>query len=167
MAEVTGPGPLVTVRLLQFPVDLWARADSETRDLLREFVLISIDQEHDVPRQLLALVNELQQGYGSMSTAQTARLEAARAAGEDVIAELTYEVPAEIGAGVLRLGQLLDEADEYCRRGEHLLSLASSQSAKAFREWFLEEFSRQLAGEEPIPWPASDHALALQGASGE
>lgn len=167
MAETTTFGPLVPVRLLLFPVGLWARADSETRDLLREFVLISIDQDHEVPRRLLALVHELQAGYGSVGAAQTAELEAARAAGEEVIGELTYEVPAEIGAAVLRLGQLLDEADEYCRQGEHLLSLASSPEAKAFRDWFLEEFSRQLAGEGPTPWPLSDHALALQGTPGE
>jgi hypothetical protein len=24
----------------------------------------------------------------------------------------------------------------------------------AFRNWFLEEFVRQAAGEDPVPWPA-------------
>ena len=49
---------------------------------------------------------------------------------------------------------LLDEADDYCRAGETLLTLATPAPALAFRRWFLGEFVRQAAGEPPRPWTA-------------
>jgi hypothetical protein len=34
------------------------------------------------------------------------------------------------------------------------LTLVTPPEAVAFRTWFLEEFVRQVAGEDPLPWPA-------------
>ncbi len=165
MEKARPDGGLRRVRLERFPVDLWTRADAETRDLMREFVLMTIDHDHAVPRQLLQIVSELQERYGAISSDQTARLERARQAGQQTIDELVYEVPAGIAGDIRRLGEILDQADEYCRRGEHLLSLASSPGAKAFRDWFLDEFTHQLGGAEPTPWPESRQARELANAA--
>ena len=50
------------------------------------------------------------------------------------------------------LGAIFDEADDYCRAGEHLLSLATPPEALAFRKWFINEFVAQIGGSAPVPW---------------
>jgi len=62
-------------------------------------------------------------------------------------------VPASAGAAAAALRDLMDEADEYCQQGEHLLTLTSPEDVTAFRRWFLDEFERQCGGADPVPWP--------------
>ncbi|HWC34003.1 MAG TPA: hypothetical protein VG650_04155 [Mycobacteriales bacterium] len=151
-------GPIVEVRLLQLPVQVWARTQAHTDELLREFLLVAQQLRHEesaagsVPRRLIHLVEELSGSYGSFSEDQEARLFDAAAAGE-VTLDLTYQVPALAGEAARHLGDMLNEADEYCRSGEHLLTLETPAELVRFREWFLEEFRRQIAGEPPTPWP--------------
>jgi hypothetical protein len=161
-------GSFVSIRLRQFPVSLWARTDDEARDLMREFALITIDQKNKgVPHRLLELVADLGQSYGSLGADQTLLLAKARQDGLETIEELTYAVPPGIGPDITQLGAMLDEADDYCRQGEHLLSLASSPAAKAFRDWFIDEFVSQLAGKAPTSWPESRYARQLSAATVE
>jgi hypothetical protein len=153
-------GPIVDVHLNQLPVEVWARTQQHTDELLREFVLIAQQLHRDdeaavasSPVRLVQLVEELSGSYGSFSEEQEARLFAAAAAGEAEI-DLTYQVPAAVGPAARHLGDMLNEADEYCRSGEHLLTLETPAELVRFREWFLEEFRRQTAGEAPTAWPA-------------
>ena len=158
------------VELLQVPVLLWARAADEAQDLMREFALIVLNRDRvvsDVPARLLQLIQELQASYGPVGETQAARLEQARAEEDSTIGRLAYEVPAGIGDDLRRLAEMLDEADEYCRSGQHLLSLATSAGARAFRDWFFEEFHRQLDGEQPTPWPSSRFAAQIREAVSE
>ncbi|MHB1988498.1 MAG: STAS domain-containing protein [Acidimicrobiales bacterium] len=160
---------LVTVCLLDVPVGLWGRADDEAKDLMREFTLIVLGQardEPDSPGRLLELIEELQQTYGAFGSEQTEQLERARNDGQDTIDRLEYRLPAGAQADIRRLGDILNEADEYCRRGKHLLSLASSVAARAFRGWFLEEMCNQLGGHEPTPWPKSSYAATATSTAG-
>jgi hypothetical protein len=151
-------GPIVEVRLLQLPVQVWSQTQQHTDELLREFVLLAEQLRHEpaavqsVPLRLTQLVEELSGSYGSFSEEQEARLFEAAAAGETAI-DLTYQVPAAAGAAARHLGDMLNEADEYCRSGD-LLTLETPTDLVRFREWFLEEFRRQTAGEQPTPWPA-------------
>lgn len=155
---------LVSIVLLDLPVDLWALADDEGKDLMREFTLITLQEVHDseVPQRLLDLVAELEESYGNLGDEQTARLVRARAAGEAEIDRLEYRLPATVAADIERLATMLDEADDYCRQGKHLLSLASSPGAKAFRDWFLDEMLIQLEGGNPTPWPLSAYSDRAQ-----
>ena len=57
--------------------------------------------------------------------------------------DLVYEVPQDINEACKRLLDLLDEADDYCLAGEHLVTLASPPAVRAYREWFLREFIEQ------------------------
>lgn len=153
------------VRLLDLPVELWARTDDETRDLMREFALIGLDKHHlEVPNRLLQLVTDLQVSYGDLGEVQTAILQRASETGAAYVDELVYEVPVRIEADIIRLGQMLDEADQYCLAGEHLLSLAASPGAKAFRQWFIDEFCRQVGGAAPVSWRKSEFARRLETA---
>ncbi len=49
---------------------------------------------------------------------------------------------------------MLQQADEFCR-DQKLLTLAASPQQVALQEWYLGEFARQAAGQEPAPWPGS------------
>lgn len=161
-------GELVPVVLLDYPIDVWSRASDESRDLTREFTLIVLNEgreQTDIPARLVELSEELQATYGSLGTAQSAALEQARADGVVSIDRLVFPLPRGIGRDVDRLARMMDEADEYCRRGEHLLSLASTPASKAFRDWFFDEIVRQLDGEAPTPWPASKYAAIARGSA--
>lgn len=149
---------VVQVVLCDVPVAVWARAQQHADELLREFALMAARMgaagAAETPARLTQLVEQLSQDYGALSADQEARLSAAAAAGVESIPELIYHVPADIAGAVSALGSLLDEADEYCRAGRHLLTLASPPELVAFRNWYLDEFRRQVAGEAPLPWPS-------------
>ena len=149
-------GELVEVRLLQLPLQVWQRTQEHVDGLLREFALIAQDDEvrAATPGRLLALVQQLTAGFGSFSEAQRIAMEEALARGESEI-DLTYQVPPAAAGAAQQLGDMLDEADEYCRRGDHLLTLATPEEELRFRRWFISEFVDQLGGAPPTPWPDS------------
>lgn len=146
---------LTEVRILELPVEVWAQAQEHVDELLREFTLLAEGQdlgEDHVPRRLLSLVDQLGREYDSLSTDQEAQLLAAYEAGVEAL-DLTYRIPPEAAGAAARLGEALDAADEFCRAGEHLLTLATPPDALAFRRWFLGEFVDQVAGAPPTAWP--------------
>jgi hypothetical protein len=149
---------LVEILIEGAPVPLWWRAQQHSEELIREFMLIATgkhdgDGEHEIPRRLTALIDELTNEYAGFSEENEQRFADAATDGEESI-DLRYQLPSTVGDAVRHLGAILDEADEYCRRGEHLLTLATPPDQLAFRRWFLGEFERQLAGQPPMPWPA-------------
>lgn len=153
------------VHLLEVPVPLWSKAQEQTDGLLREFALAAdLDddaaRERDLPSRLTALIDQLNQQFGGVSTRQEQQLFAAAAAGQRVIPDLTYQVPAGAAAASQVLGDLLDEADSFCREGSHLLTLAADDDVVAFRWWYLHEFIDQIGGADPVPWPAYEAAHA-------
>ena len=146
---------LITVQLVGLPIAMHVRTSEHSDELMREFTYIRA-QSHDpdassVPTKLLALVDELQGQYAGFTAGSQAELDEAMASGQETI-DLEYTVPVDVGAACVHLNELLDAADEYCRQGEVLLTLASPEDEAAYRRWFLEEFVRQAAGEAPRPW---------------
>jgi hypothetical protein len=144
----------VEVRLLRLPLDIWQRTQEHVDGLLREFALIAQDDEAraTTPGRLLDLVRQLTAGYGGFSAEQRRAMEAAAERGESEI-DLTYHLPSGAAAAAQQLGDMLDEADEYCRRGDHLLTLATPPEELRFRKWFISEFVDQVNGAPPTPWP--------------
>ncbi len=152
MTEPAQPAAgLVSVRLLGFPLEVYRRASEHSDELLREFALIREDSSEQVPARLLALIDELRGRFAGFTEGPTMAIQAALGRGDRTI-DLRYDVPPEAAEGALRLGALLDEADEFCRSGD-LLTLATVPGNLAFRRWYLEEFARQVAGQPPCPWP--------------
>ena len=141
------------VRLLGFPLRLYARAQEHHEELMREFQLLALDPAPSatVPRRLVSLVEELVNDYAGFTDAPNAERDAALDRGEESV-DLTYSVPYSVAGAVARLGVVLDEADEYCRDGDRLLTLAAPPDAAALRHWQLSEFTAQLDGAEPTPW---------------
>lgn len=155
----TGEGAdLFEVRLIGVPIDVRGRAAEHIDELRREFTLLRAQQEDresaDVPIRLLTLVDDLEERFSGFTEAPAAQLEAAIDAGATSV-DLVVEVPIEAKEAALQLGAMLDEADEYCRSGGDLLTLATPPEALAYRRWYLEEFSRQLDGLPARPWAGS------------
>ena len=121
---------LVEVRLLGFPLDVYERAQEHGDGLVRELMLIaqSSPQEHEVPVRLTAIVTELSSRFAGFGDDTDAVRDAAIDRGERSI-DLEYLLPRAAGAASVHLGDILDEADEYCRQGEHLLSLTTPPEA--------------------------------------
>lgn len=153
---------VILVHTLEFPVPLWEQAQEQTDALRREFALATADAETGdssahLPVRLIRLLQELDEQYGGVATQQEQQLFEAASAGTQVLADLAYAVPASIGPAAQALGRILDEADEYCRQGRHLLTPAAPPEVVAFRWWFLRQFIDQTAGQAPVPWPQYRH----------
>ena len=151
----TGPAegePLHTVLLLGAPVRVWERTSIHVAELLREFALVAIGAgDGHVPDALLQLVADIRGRFAGIGAAQEAELEAALSVGERTH-DFRYRVPAAVGEACRVLGELLDQADEHCAQGRELITLVSPPDQRRFRDWYLEEFPRQIAGQPPRPW---------------
>lgn len=147
---------LTDVRILALPIELWTQAQEHVEGLLREFTLITAStrqpESPQVPLRLLGLIDELQRDYATMSIEQDETLNAAASEGRESV-DLVYQVPPGVPDACRHLADALDAADEFCRTGEHLLTLATPPGALAFRQWFLDEFIRQVSGEAARSWP--------------
>lgn len=154
MGQEPPAGGLVEVRLLRLPLEVWQRTQEHVDGLLREFALMAQDDEARLatPGRLLDLVQQLTAGFGGFSEAQVVAMVEALERGEAEI-DLSYAVPPAAAGAAQQLGDMLDEADEYCRRGDHLLTLATPEEELRFRRWFISEFVDQLGGAPPTPWP--------------
>ena len=132
------------------PLAVMQRSSEHSDELLREFALIREEGSDHVPARLLALVEELRARFGSFSEGALQAMQDAVERGDETI-DLHYEVPPAVGAAARQLGDLLEEADEFCRAGD-LLTLATHPEGVAFRRWYLGEFQRQIDGQPPRPW---------------
>jgi hypothetical protein len=155
---MTSTGELLPVHLLELPVPLAVQSRQHFEELMREFALITAGADaghpdHHVPVRLTQLVEILVAQFGGVTDDAEQRLDDAIDRGDDVIADHTLAVPPEAGPASQVLNDLIDEADDYCRRGQHLLTLAASDDCAAYRRWHLNEITRQVAGQAPIPWP--------------
>jgi hypothetical protein len=144
------------VRFFGFPLDVQARASEQHEELMREFALLAISKPtsrrgHPVPQRLIDLIDRLSREYGGVGSATDGERDAARERGE-LRTDLEYEVPAAVADACRALDEMLDEANEFCREGERLLTLAPSRELIAFRRWYLGEFIAQIAGGEPTSW---------------
>lgn len=143
------------VRLIGFPLALHQRSQEHHEELIREFQLLALDptSAQTVPARLVALIEELTTTYAGFTSSPNAARDAALARGEESV-DLVYSVPVAVGEAARVLDRMLDEADEYCRAGDRLLTLAAAPDTTALRHWQLSEFVAQLAGAAPTSWPA-------------
>jgi hypothetical protein len=162
---VNRPGPaaggdgdeLVAVRVLGLPLDVLRRARQHQDSLEREFRLITLAQPEDrthVTARLLRLVEELTDQFAATGREWRDQIEAAQARGGRSI-DLVAWVPPPAAAASRHLAALLDEADDFCRRGD-LLNLATPQESVDLRHWYLGEFVAQIGGAAPTPWSERD-----------
>jgi anti-sigma regulatory factor (Ser/Thr protein kinase) len=145
------PEGWVRVRILDLPLSVYSKSEAQNDALLREFALISRDAEPpQVPSDLLVLVAELQSRFSFTVSSARAQISAALERGDETV-ELAYDLPLSSRDLVIRLNTLLDQADEFCRRGG-LLTLAASPDVVAFRQWYLAQVLAQMDGLAPSSW---------------
>lgn len=147
------PQVLHEVRLLGLPVRVMLAGRERHDELMREFALLALGSPSDrpgIPHRLVELTHVLGVRYGSATARPDEAVDAAISRGEDTV-DLTYFVPADVVEAADRLDQLMTEADEFCR-AEQMLTLERSPLLLAFSRWYLEEFRRQVGGEDPRPW---------------
>ena len=153
---------LQTVHVRRMPIAVSARSSQHFEELMREFALITMDTDRDrettdskrpVPERLLTLVAELTSEFAAFTTAVQAQREEAAARGDSEI-NLTYHLPPSTTDAVRQLETLLEEVDEFCQSGQHLITLATPPESLAFRQWYFQEFIEQIElGHPPVPWP--------------
>ena len=85
------------------------------------------------------------------------RLAQAEADNEEVV-DLVYVIPASAPVTMGRLADLMKRSEEFFE-SESLTYLSPSPRQREVQEWYLGEFVRQGAGEQPIPWSGgyADH----------
>jgi hypothetical protein len=151
-------GEHVGVQLLNFPLQVFAKAREHHEELLREFALLALSPPadrpgHHVPQQFLDLINTLGVRYAGIGTSTDAIRDAAIARGEQSM-DLTYELPRSVGPAMQELRDLIDLADQFCRDGQ-MLTMALAPQERDFLWWFVAEISNQAGGAAPSPWPGS------------
>jgi len=147
---------LVEVRLIGIPLSLHRLASEHQDGLKREFAFLAGQADADptgIPARLLTLSRELQENFQSFSSGPAAELDEALNAGEEQI-DLLFLVPPSAAGAARLLADLLEEADAYCLTGKDLLTLVAPGHIVTYRNWFLDEFVRQINGERPRPWSA-------------
>lgn len=153
--QVGPAADLVEVRLLDLPLPVHQESTEHFDELQREFALLRVQQDDDetpdVPVRLLDLVDALQQRFSGFTAATVQELERAMDEGRERI-DLVFHVPPEASDAARQLGDLLDEADRYCRSGGALLTLETPPQALTYRRWYLDEFINQIDGGPPQPW---------------
>jgi hypothetical protein len=150
---MTAAEQLVEVRIIGMPLDIYKVVAEHFDELKREFALLRLEENapDDVPNRLLRVSEQLTSRYSGFSTTPNEVRDEALQRGDKSV-DLVYKVPSTVKDASTELEQLLDEADEFCTTGEHLLTLAAPRDVVAFRRWFLEEFARQIDGEQPMSW---------------
>jgi hypothetical protein len=98
--------------------------------------------------------------YGAIAAGPNAEMEAAVDRGEEFI-DVVYTVPVQIREFLRRAAQALEEAEQFCREGRYLLTLASPPDVAAYRQWAFEEFDRQIGGGPAVPWHESAQARTV------
>ncbi len=118
-------GDLVEVRLVGLPLEVQRMTNAHYDALMREFELIrqSDNAAGTVPVRLLDLVDELSTLFDEFAEQPRAVLDAALESGGTTV-DLVYQVPNELVDACHRLLDLLDEVDDYCIAGEHLVTLS-------------------------------------------
>jgi len=142
-----------TVHLLGVPLELHRRASQHSAALQREFALLAAADPDtlDVPARLVALSEDLSKRYAGLNDDANEELERATARG-DLSIDLSFTLPPDAADAADELAALLAEADDYCERGEHLLTLATPPDERRYREWFLTEIANQLRGGPATTW---------------
>jgi anti-sigma regulatory factor (Ser/Thr protein kinase) len=145
------PDNPIRVRVLDLPVALFARFRQRYNELGRELRLLSLahGQDYPVARELTEVFLQVEQER--RLTRGMERLVQAEAEGLDRL-DLELLVPQTSPETARRLLETLERADEFCRE-QRLLVLAATPQEAAMQRWWLSEFSRQAAGEDPTPWP--------------
>lgn len=144
-------GDSVAVELVGIDVELFTSLSRQYTELRRELRLLAVAHQESYPTaaDLSAMFASFDRQFPrSIALA----VEQAREAGKAVV-HLKVQMDAGAAGIVTTMLEMFDLADAFCK-AERLLTIQRTPQQRAFHVWYLGEFVRQLAGEEPLPWPA-------------
>ena len=151
--DVDARDGLHEVHLLNVPLRLLAAGREQHDEVMREFAMLALDENLDsthTPTRFIELIDILGRRYGTASARPDAEVDSALARG-DLTIDLVYHVPEHVTEAAQQLDELMAEADEFCRQ-QQMLALARPPLLIDFARWYLDEFTRQIAGEPPRAW---------------
>jgi anti-sigma regulatory factor (Ser/Thr protein kinase) len=145
------PDNPVRVRFVDLPVELYLKWRRRYYELGRELRLLSLAHGHTYPvaTELSGIFIRTEKERRLTRGIDTFERELASKK-DRVTVELL--VPETMPETMTSLQSTLERADEFCRE-QRLLVLAATPMEAKLQRWFFGEFSRQAAGEEPLPWP--------------
>jgi hypothetical protein len=149
-AEPADPASLVTVELLGMPVELFSHLRLHFNEIGRELRLLAISDGDRYPLAVEFAETYLQVEYERRQVLGLDALDRAIAVGADEV-DLTYAAPPTAPTTMERLDRLLTEVYDRLT-GKVLLSVRPPDVLLDLKRWYLGEFSRQAAGEEPMRW---------------
>jgi anti-sigma regulatory factor (Ser/Thr protein kinase) len=144
------PDNPVRIRILDLPVRLFADFRRRYYELGRELRLLSLAHGETYP-----IATELAEAF--LQAEQERRLTRGLEVLEQALAkdlervDLDLLVPETAPATAGRMLDTLERADEFCRE-QRLLVLAATPQEAELERWYLGEWARQAAGEDPRPW---------------
>jgi len=141
------------IALLGAPVQEMIRTGAHYDAVYREFRLIlELDptRRQAIPGRLLGLIDELGTSFVGFGRYAEETWETAVREGRETI-NLRFRLPRGAAFFVEHYDELLDEADDYCRRAA-LLTVAPTDEALAVRRWAFGQVVRQCRGEAPTPF---------------
>jgi len=153
MSDASQNSEMVSITLVDFPVALATRAGKHYEAIQREFALIHFSDEAtraSLPARLLDLAERTRTELANGEIIEREQVTSAIERGVEHVT-INLRMPRSAGESMAALSKLLVEADDFCREGD-LITVAMPEDCRAFREWFLEEFARQAAGQPPTPW---------------
>ena len=151
--DVDAHAGLHEVHLRNMPLRLLSASREHHDEVMREFAMLALDESFDsshTPARFMELVDILGRRYGAAGRRPDAEVDAALERG-DVTIDLVYHVPEHVTEAAQQLDALMTEADNFCRQ-QHMLALARPQVLVDFARWYLDEFTRQVAGQPPQAW---------------
>jgi anti-sigma regulatory factor (Ser/Thr protein kinase) len=145
------PDNPLQIRIRDLPVALYAKFQRRYYELGRELRLLSLAHGSAYPISAELADVFLQVAQEARLTRGMEKLHQAIADGVERV-DLDLLVPESSPATSVRLLDTLERADQFCRE-QRLLVLAATPQELEMQRWWLGEFARQAAGEEPRPWP--------------
>lgn len=149
----TVDAPLMTVRLLGTPLELFAAAREWHDSVMAELRSRALNPQTvpaGTPARLVELTDVLGVQYATAAPRPDAEVDTALDAGERR-RDLTYRVPRQAATAAQMLADLLAEVDDFCAAGL-LLTEPRGPELRSFTVWWTEQFRRQCRGEDPVRW---------------
>jgi anti-anti-sigma factor len=147
----------VQLELLNFPVDLFRRAQEHAAAVQRELDVLRVEGSRAgrLPRRSDEIIADLDSRFaGYRATMDNLdRLVAEGTDHADVVIPVRGD-PEEVAVAVQALAALLDEVDAYCEAGDQLMTIVTPTDLREFRTWLFAQVIGQLRGATPSPWAA-------------
>jgi anti-sigma regulatory factor (Ser/Thr protein kinase) len=144
------PSDMLEIRLLGMPVELFSHLRRHFHELGRELRLLALSEPERFPLAVEFSETFLQVEYERRQVAGIEALDEAIDDGGETV-DLTYVTPPTAPGTMRRLAELLREVYDQLS-GRVLLSTRPPDDLVALQEWYLGEFARQGAGEQPVRW---------------